>query len=619
MTSTKPALVSPICSTVPNGDNDGDLTSATSPMPGHLSAQALADLALPGLPSTRYRITQLAARENWRFIERTGRGGGRLFATADLPDVARAVLLVSRLTIAAQVAPRGRPAGRDWFADSPDIIAAIEFMLTQQRLSAPQLLKMLAHDFPRLPSLRTLQRRVARLEAERSALIASVRNPDLYNSKHRLALGRADASVTFANEIWELDTTPADALTIGGRDAILGLIDRYSRRGNFMVADSESGQSVRRLLVETIRRWGVMPAAVMTDNGSGYINASIKSALAALGIEHIICPPGKPQCKPHIERFFGTFTRQHAELLDGYIGHNVAEAQQLRARARKETGRAKVIPVMTREDLQAALTNWLDGDYHHRVHSSLRMTPMQKWLASPTRSFAAPSKDVLRLALSALVGPRHVGKRGVVWQGGRYWSPALAAWMDRDVIVRRDEDDLGALFIFAPDGHFIDIAVDHERSGLSEQEFATEARRAQERWMAEQRADLKARAGSFNPTVARDAILRRNAEVAGKLAYLPPRTVPASTPTIDSLTEATTSGFAAMRENAAPDTNVIAMPVPASSEQRVRDADALFARAEAGEQVDAAALASARRYAATSDYRSWKALSDHFASGQQQA
>ena len=71
-------------------------------MPGYLSAQALADLALPGLPTTRRGLDMLASRKNWRFVARVGRGGGRLFATADLPDVARAVLLARRIDAAQE-------------------------------------------------------------------------------------------------------------------------------------------------------------------------------------------------------------------------------------------------------------------------------------------------------------------------------------------------------------------------------------------------------------------------------------------------------------------------------------------------------------------------------------
>ncbi|MFZ5725585.1 MAG: Mu transposase C-terminal domain-containing protein, partial [Pseudomonadota bacterium] len=212
----------------------------------------------------------------------------------------------------------------------------------------------------------------------------------------------------------------------------------------------------------------------------------------------------------------------------------------------------------------------------------------------------------------ALVGARTVGKRGIQWQGGRYWSPALAPWVARQVLVRRDEDELGELLVFSPEGEFIDIAVNHARSGLSEAEFAAEARAQQARWLREQRADLKDRAKDFNFERARDAILRRDAEAAGKLVQLPMPTQTHSTPAIDTLSEAAGSPAPqpARRERPAAATIVT---MPKSPAVKMREADAIIARADAGEAVDADALRRARLYASTSEYRAQRAVAEHLA------
>lgn len=598
----------------PIQDSDGAQLSA---VPGYVSAVELADAALPGLPTSRRRVDARAAAENWAFIDRAGRGGGRLYRVADLPAAAQQALFDRRVA-AITSAPVGRPRGSDFFTLNPSIASAVESILASRRLAAPRVMELLATQFAGLPSPRTLQRFIARVEGEKRALIASMRDPDTFKSRHRIAMGRADADVTRANECWELDTTVADVVTAeGGRKMILGLIDRWSRRANFKVVDSESGQSVRRFLIDTIRAWGVMPESVMTDNGSGFINQSIRSALDIMGIEHRICPPGSPEKKPHIERLFGTFTRERAELLAGYVGHNVAEAQQLRARAKKETGRALIIPTMAAAELQTILSAWLDGVYHLRDHSSLRMPPMRKWQSSPAPSRSAPSENVLRLALSALVGQRKVGKRGIVWNQGRYWSPVLAAWMDRDVMVRRDEDELGELFIFSPDGEFLDIAVNRERSGLSEAEFARAAAKQQSQYMNEARADLRAKQRGFSIEKARDALLCRDAELAGKVTALPVRTTDHSSVGLDSLTAAIAPSAAAaapLPGRVTPPATVTQLPV--SPAQRMRDADAIIARAAGGEPVDDAELQRAERYTATSEYRAARMVADHAATTQ---
>ena len=55
----------------------------------HLSAQEIAALALDGLPETKRGVQLLAERAGWSSVPRVGRGGGRCYAVADLPEGAR--------------------------------------------------------------------------------------------------------------------------------------------------------------------------------------------------------------------------------------------------------------------------------------------------------------------------------------------------------------------------------------------------------------------------------------------------------------------------------------------------------------------------------------------------
>lgn len=583
---------------------------------GHISAAQIAALELRGLPAVKRMINRIATREGWRFIERVGRGGGRLYAIADLPEAARLDLLARRLEwVDAQTRSRGRPAGQTYFTRNPDVADAVVSMLAERRQSAAAVhAKLMAH-FPELrpPSLRAVQRFVSRIEHERQAELASFRDPDTYKGRYRLALGNASGSVTYANELWELDTTPADVMTFGGRKSILGLIDRYSRRASFMVCDSESAQSVRNLLIKTIVEWGVLPTTVMTDQGSGFINGSIASALEALGIEHRACPPGSPEKKPHIERLFGTFTRERASLLPGFAGHNVADAQRIRAKARKDSGRAVIDAHMPPEALQLILDNWLDGVYHLREHGTTRMAPMARWHGCPRPRTAAPPESILRVALTALVGPRKVGKRGLVWRKGRYWSHRLIPWMGRDVVVRRDEDDLGLLYVFAPDGTFIDVAADHERLGISQEEVATAARRQQDAYLRAARADIREKQRRFDPVDMVGSLLREDAKSAANVTWLPVAGRQRSTVTLDSLRGAVPALISPKPVAPATPDDGVPSPVTAvtalrTAEQKMRDADAIIARAEAGEPVDADELRRAQLYRTTSEYRAQAAL-----------
>lgn len=585
----------------------------------HLSAHEIAQLALEGLPETKRGVQLVADRLGWTWIPRTGPGGGRLFTVADLPEPALRDY-IDRWTGMPSARPRGkvgRPKGSDYFTRNPEVAAAVEVLITDRPLSAARVLELLHTQFSDLPCRRTISDFIARLERDKAALLASTRDPDAYKSKFRMALGRADAAITHANQVWEIDTTIADVMTKGGRRGILGIVDVYSRRAKYLVVPSESAQSVRRTLVETIRAWGIMPERLRTDNGSGYINKTILTAAPLLGIEVEPCLPGSPEKKPFVERLFGTFTRERAALLAGFAGHNVADAQRLRGAAKKRTGRAVIVPEMTPEELQQVIDNWMDGVYAQRVHSGTNMAPLARFAASPVASRSAPDDATLKLALSAYIGDVTVGKRGVQWMRGRYWAAELVPYIGRRVSVRRDEDDLGEVFVFSPDGAFITTAVNHERSGLSEQQFAMQARRQQEEWMAEQRAELRERKKTFSFEQARNDLLRQDAVAAGKLAMLPVRTTDHSTPMLESVSsvvpgDATAPARSPIDASAKPSpgrTPMASLPF----HERVAAADKLIANASAGMDVDADELTWARRFVTSEEYRADKIVKTHFA------
>lgn len=584
----------------------------------HLSAHEIASLALDGLPESKRGVQLLAGREGWTWISRTGPGGGRLYAVADLPMSAQRDLIDRWVDIPSNRPRRskGRPRGSDYFTRQPEIAAAVESLLADRVIAAPRVYELLSTSFPDLPSPRTLQRFIARLEAENPALFASTRDPDLYKGKYRLALGRADAAVTHANQIWEIDTTKADVLCKEGRKSILGIVDVWSRRTFYLVVDSESAQSVRRTLTAAITAWGVVPEILRTDQGSGYVNQTIATAAPLIGIDHVPVPPASGDKKPFVERMFGTFTRERAALLAGFAGHSVAQAQKLRAAARQRTGRQVIVPEMTAAELQAVIDNWLDGVYHQRVHSGTGAAPIARFMASPVASRLAPDAEALKLALSAYAGQARVTKRGVRWKNGRYWAAPLAAWMGRDVMLRRDEDDLGALFVFSPDGDYIATAVDWARSGLSEERFATEARRLQAEHMAAQRADLRGKMRSFKFEDARDSLLRRDAEAAGKLHVLPPRTTEHTTRMLGSIADVAPEMPSAAALEDAGRRLAATKPAPQlaikSFGERVAEADALIAADAAGNPVDPAALRSARIFTGSNEYIAHKILAGDF-------
>lgn len=570
----------------------------------HLSATEIAALALDGLPETPRGVRLRAEAAGWSAVARPGRGGGKAYAVADLPERARRDLADRWANGPTAAREPGRPRGTDFFAAHPDVADAVEALLAERSLAAARVLELLETRFDELPSRRTLARYMDRLEREKPALFASVRDPDLFKSKYRVSVGRADGAVTHAHQVWEIDGTRADVHCLEGRKSILGVVDVWSRRGFYLVCDSESAQSIRRTLVACMVRWGVMPEVIRTDQGSGFISATVATACELLGVRHEIMPPASGDKKPHVERLFGTFTRERAALLAGFAGHSVADAAKLRQAAKVRTGRAVVVPAMSAAELQGAIDAWLDGVYHVREHSGVGAAPVARWTGSPVLARAAPDEGHLKLALSALVGQATVTKRGVTWQRGRYWCAGLADFVGRQVVLRRDEEDLGQLFVFDEDGRYLGTAVNAGRSGLSEAAFATEARRQQAEHLSAQRAELRRKQRAFSFEDARDALLRRDAAAAGKLVALPPRTAAHSTPTLDSLAAPAPD----LPDAAAVERAERRAPAKPPLAPTVAETDRVLAAHEAGEPVDPEALRRARSHAASSAYRAEKLL-----------
>ncbi|MEA1989013.1 MAG: DNA-binding protein, partial [Pseudomonadota bacterium] len=162
-----------------------------------------------------------------------------------------------------------------------------------------------------LPSKRSLERWVKAYKDANAQVFTAVTNPDKWKNKYMPAFGTV--GVAALNEKWELDSTPADIMLSDGRYNLIGAIDVYSRRVKLLVSKSSTAASVSKLMRDCLLEWGV-PDKVKTDNGADYVSLQIKTAFQSLGIEQDISAPFSPWEKPHIERFFRTFSHGLLEI-----------------------------------------------------------------------------------------------------------------------------------------------------------------------------------------------------------------------------------------------------------------------------------------------------------------
>lgn len=337
----------------------------------------------------------------------------------------------------------------------------------------------------RVPAYRTLQRWIAGwLEANRLA-VSAVADPDRHRSRTMPAAGDRSAGIERLNQVWELDSTPADVLCLDGRHAIVGCVDIYSRRLKVLVVPTSKSVAIAALLRRTLLDWGV-PETVRTDEGSDYTSRHMRRVLADLGIAHDALPPFSPDQKPFIERGLGTLSRIF-EMAPGFAGHSVAEAQSLRNRksfaARRGESTAETFSVqMTAPELQALCDAWLDDVYGREPHSGLSgRSPFEVAAAwrQPVRRIENDRALDLLLAEPAEGGWRTIQKKGVAAEGTFFLAPELGALVGERVHVRLDPVDAGTVFLFDADGQFLCRAVAPERAGVDRQELA---RAMKDRW-----------------------------------------------------------------------------------------------------------------------------------------
>jgi transposase InsO family protein len=395
-----------------------------------------------------------------------------------------------------------------------------------------------------LPSLRTVQRWLTRWKADNREALLAVANPDAWKGQYKAAFGALDEGVERINQIWQLDSTPGDIQLEDGRYNLVGAIDIATRRLKLHVARTSSADAVCSLLRRAILDWGV-PEAVKIDNGRDYASRRVQRALTALEIDARFSQPFSPWEKGNIERAFRTFSHGLLELLPGFSGHNVAEAQALRDaesfadRMFKKGGTVELR--MTAAELQNFCDRWCIDLYEHRPHAGLKnRTPFE--LAASLRTPVRRIEDLRALDLLLAEAPdndgvRVVGKKGVKLGGHWFIAPELAGLIRQPVRVLFDEADAGRVVVYHQ-GAFACVAECPELLGVSRKEIAVEAGARQKRDIAEKRAELRAlKRKAKSGDVVAEILDRKRAEAAALAAFPAPNVVHL-TPAIEAARDA---------------------------------------------------------------------------------
>jgi len=116
-----------------------------------------------------------------------------------------------------------------------------------------------------------------------------------------------------------------------------------------------------------------LPRALMSDNGAAMTSHEFTEGLSRLGIKHELTLPYSPHQNGKQESFWGTLEGRLMSMLD-------AE------------------PNLSLENLNVATAAWIEMEYNRRSHSSIKMSPLEKWGISKSVLRTAPPFANLRKA-----------------------------------------------------------------------------------------------------------------------------------------------------------------------------------------------------------------------------
>lgn len=345
--------------------------------------------------------------------------------------------------------------------------------IAQSRRNAIRTLKL---EEAKCPSLRTFQRRVdEEIQTAERVFLREGRKAFVDTVAPYVV---RDWSMVAANGVWFGDHHQLDFVVAHPEDGrpmrpwLTAWMDGRSRKlvGWVLTAQPNSA-TVLAAFIRGVRLHGC-PAETYIDNGKDYRNKQLfggrpkkgelttfkagldetvaKSMAELLEITVHFALPYNAKAKP-IERFFGTLAGDFSKDFETYCGRNPVERPELQPATVRKLHAAGKLPTFA--DVEEALTDYLEHDYHVRPHAGESGMDGR----SPAAVFAAELavKRVVPEHLLAVVAmpagrPVRVTRGGLVRMDNvQYFANELfAGHVGRDVTLRRDLADTNAVHVY---------------------------------------------------------------------------------------------------------------------------------------------------------------------------
>lgn len=381
-------------------------------------------------------------------------------------------------------------------ANGGELHIAIMAWLSKPGMSAKNIRKQCRHDFgdtivdrhgevKPMPPLRTFQHYIATLRSTHKVALTKLTDPDKYRSHFRLAGVGAYRHITEPNQLWQIDASPVDALCIDGRHSIYICNDIATRRIVITLSRTPRASAVGLMTRKALLQLGV-PKLIVTDNGSDFVAKETQRLFDHLGIDTHQSDAYSPEQKGHVERVIGTFQRDMAPQLPGYIGRNVAQRKAIESRnafAKRlgQTEKETFEVSLTAAQLQHYIDEWVEFTYSQSPHEGLnKRTPAEVAAASSEviRRVDERALDVLLAPVAGSGGIRVTTKRGIRIDGFYYLTGRILP--NTPVLVRMDPMDAGRVLAFSQNGtEFLSDAICAELRGINPTSLVKAAREQQ--------------------------------------------------------------------------------------------------------------------------------------------
>lgn len=331
------------------------------------------------------------------------------------------------------------------------------------------------------PTKNTIRNRINALHPK---IIAKYRNGIRVNETRGMPNKFPDVKMPL--DIIQIDHTKVDVILVDeenrepiGRPFITVAIDVYSRMmyGFYISLEAPSYFSVGQCLLnailpkdELLAKYNVegeypvygLPRKVHMDNGKDFTSISLRNFCQEFRIEDRYRPVARPEFGGAVERVLGTYMKKmHA--LPGTTRSNIFK---------KGSYDSEAEAAMTIDELEEWYLDFVINVYHKTEHSSIFMTPEEKFYQGlygvgkeksiPFLPTVPTNTLKLRMALLPQI-KRTVQKNGITIDYITYFSETLRKWiipsqykklkpeLKNEVICRRDPRDISKIYVYDED------------------------------------------------------------------------------------------------------------------------------------------------------------------------